>query len=116
MEIVNKVRMKGWTVLSQCRTDPPARAQVCLEARRALCWALTGPSVAMHGVGGRDNDTNQDGPQAECSGQKAKSQAGEVASWVTSLSLKQGSVFNPLEPNLKKKKKWHSPVILALGE
>lgn len=89
MEIVNEVRMKGWAVLSQCRTDP-AQAQVCLETRRALCWALTEPSVAMHGVGAGDNDTNQDGPQAECSGQKAKSQAGEVASWVKSLSLKQG--------------------------
>lgn len=52
VEIVNEVRMKGWAVLSQCRTDPPAQAQVCLETRRALCWALTEPSVAMHGVGG----------------------------------------------------------------
>lgn len=31
--------------------DRVARAQVGLEARRALCWALTEPSVAMHGGG-----------------------------------------------------------------
>lgn len=39
--------------LSQCSTDPPALAQVGLgfEARRALCWALTEPSVAIYGGG-----------------------------------------------------------------